>query len=93
MKRTLLKSATFIRAAKKVVRRDQQVAEAIRDTLTQLSEDAFHPTLKTHKLKGNLAGSWACSVEYDLRIVFEFVQHEGVEAILLETIGTHDEVY
>lgn len=57
MKRTLLKSATFIRAAKKVVRRDQQVAEAIRDTLTQLSEDAFHPTLKTHKLKGNLAGS------------------------------------
>lgn len=93
MKRTLLKSATFIRAAKRVVRRDQQVAEAIRDTLTQLAEDAFHPALKTHKLKGNLAGSWACSVEYNLRIVFEFVEHEGVEAILLETIGTHDEVY
>lgn len=93
MKRTLLKSATFIRAAKKVVRRDQQVAEAIRDTLAQLTEDAFHPALKTHKLKGNLAGSWACSVEYNLRIVFEFVEYEGVEAILLETIGTHDEVY
>lgn len=93
MKRVLLKSTTFIRAAKRVVRRDRQIAEAIRDTLAQLSEDAFHPTLKSHKLKGNLAGSWACSVEYDLRIVFEFLEHEGVEAILLETIGTHDEVY
>ena len=69
------------------------MAEAIRDALAQLSADAFHPTLKTHKLKGNLAGSWACSVEYDLRIVFEFVEHEEAEAILLETIGTHDEVY
>jgi len=48
--------------------------------------------LKTHKLKGELAGSWACSAGYDLRIVFEFVQHEGNEAILLQTIGTHDEV-
>jgi mRNA-degrading endonuclease YafQ of YafQ-DinJ toxin-antitoxin module len=32
-------------------------------------------------------------VRYDLRIMFSFVKHEGKEAILLETIGTHDEVY
>ena len=30
---------------------------------------------------------------YDLRIVFEFVQHEGAEAILLQAVGTHDQVY
>lgn len=58
-----------------------------------LSADAFHPSLKTHKLKGNLADSWACSVAYDSRIVFSFVEHEGKEAILLEAIGTHDEIY
>ncbi|WP_417914692.1 type II toxin-antitoxin system YafQ family toxin [Candidatus Electronema sp. JM] len=58
-----------------------------------LSEDAFHPLLRTHKLKGNLEGSWACSVAYDLRIVFSFVDYAGSEAILLEAIGTHDEVY
>jgi hypothetical protein len=28
-----------------------------------------------------------------LRILFEFVQHEGAEAISLQTVGTHDEVY
>jgi hypothetical protein len=25
--------------------------------------------------------------------IFEFVQHEGAEAILLQNVGTHDEVY
>lgn len=93
MKRVLLRSSAFIRAAKRVVKRDPPIAQALQVTLELLAEDAFHPRLKTHKLKGNLADSWACSVAYDLRIVFEFVDHEGAEAILLETIGTHDEVY
>lgn len=56
-------------------------------------EDAFHASLRTHKLKGKLEGSWACSAGYDLRIIFEFVEYEGAETILLETVGTHQEVY
>jgi mRNA-degrading endonuclease YafQ of YafQ-DinJ toxin-antitoxin module len=66
---------------------------AIQTVLELLEEDAFHPQLRTHKLKGRLEGSWACSAGYDLRILFSFVQHEGAEAILLEALGTHDEVY
>ena len=62
-------------------------------TLELLAADAFHPRLKTHKLKGKLVGSWACSAGYDLRMVFQFVKHGRQEAILLEGIGTHDEVY
>lgn len=58
-----------------------------------MAEDVYQPSLQAHKLKGNLAPWWACSAGYDLRIVFAFVQHEGAEAILLQTIGTHDEVY
>jgi len=46
----------------------------------------------THKLKGKLKNSWACSAGYDLRIVFQFVRHQQNEAILLEAAGTHDEV-
>jgi len=76
-----------------MVRKHPQVANEIRNTLELLAEDAFYPRLRTHKLKGKLEGSWACSVGYDLRIVFSFVQYEGDEAILLETIGTHEEVY
>jgi len=32
-------------------------------------------------------------VGYDLRIIFRFVEYEKAEAVLLETIGTHEEVY
>ena len=72
---------------------DPRATEEIRVALELLVEDAFHSQLQTHKLKGNLRGSWACRAGYDLRIVFRFVPHEGREAILLETVGTHDEVY
>jgi mRNA-degrading endonuclease YafQ of YafQ-DinJ toxin-antitoxin module len=67
----------------------------IERTLKQLAEDPFHPTLHSHKLKGELAGAWACTVDYDNRVLFEFVRNpeSGEEEILLLTIGTHDEVY
>jgi len=49
--------------------------------------------LRTHKLKGALSGSWAVSGGYDLRVVFHFARYQGQPAIVLEAIGTHDEVY
>lgn len=93
MKRQLVRSATFIRAAKKAVKKRPQVIEDIRIALELLEEDAIHPKLKTHKLKGKLEGSWACSAGYDLRIIFRFGKYEDREAVFLETIGTHEEVY
>ena len=93
MKRLLLRSNAFIRAARRVVRKNPQFADDIRTALALLAENAFHPLLRTHKLKGKLDGSWACVAGYDLRIVFKFTEYEGSEAILLETIGTHEEVY
>lgn len=93
MRRLLLQSAAFLRAARRLVKKNAEAAPILRATLESLAEDAFHPALKTHKLKGELAGSWACSAGHDLRIVFELVEHEGAEAILLQTVGTHDEVY
>lgn len=93
MKRALLRTTAFVRAAKRAVRRNPALAEDLRAALILLAEDAFHPALRSHKLKGGLAGSWACSAGYDVRILFSFAEHEGGEAILLETIGTHDEVY
>jgi len=93
MKRELLRSSAFVRAARRIVKRNPGSADNLRATLGLLSEDAFHPRLRTHKLKGPLAESWACSAGYDLRVVFTFVESEGEEAILLQTVGTHEEVY
>ena len=93
MRHTLLPSPAFERDLRRWLKRHPDSAAAIEATLEQLSADAAHPSLRTHKLRGTLAGCWACSAGYDLRIVFEYTQHEGQEAILLLALGTHEEVY
>jgi mRNA-degrading endonuclease YafQ of YafQ-DinJ toxin-antitoxin module len=93
VKRVLLRSGAFVRTARKAIRKNPTDIAELQAALELLEADAFHPHLRTHKLHGDLKDSWACSAGYDLRIVFGFVQHEGVEAILLEAVGTHDEVY
>ena len=93
MRRTLLRSPAFARDLRKWLKSHPDAAASIEASLEQLSADAAHPSLRTHKLRGPLAGSWACSAGYDLRVVFEYVQHEGAEAILLLALGTHDQVY
>jgi mRNA-degrading endonuclease YafQ of YafQ-DinJ toxin-antitoxin module len=93
MKRPLLRSSSFVRAARRAVKKNPQLAFDLRHVLEMLMEDAFHPSLRTHKLKGSLDGTWACSAGYDVRILFRFVPFEGSEAILLLTVGGHEEVY
>ncbi len=93
VKRQLLRSSACIRAAKRLLEKQPNSESAFYQALTLLAEDAFHPRLRTHKLKGKLKGSWACSAGYNLRIVFDIVDHNSSEAILLLTVGTHEEVY
>ena len=93
--RTLIWGKTFIKALKQTVKRHPSLNTDIEETLRLLAENPFAPQLETHKLKGKLAGSWACKVGYDMRIVFDFVKSESQKEddILLLEIGTHDEVY
>lgn len=89
----LLFSTTFERKIKRLLKKDAGLKADVGKVLKLLETDVFHPALKTHKLKGKLEGRWACTIAYDLRIVFKIVQFENAEAILLLTVGTHDEVY
>ncbi|MGV0025545.1 type II toxin-antitoxin system RelE/ParE family toxin [Phormidesmis priestleyi] len=89
-------SSKSLRAFKRMMRQNPQLRPMIEETLEQLAEDPFHPTLKTHKLSGEFAEIWACSIDYRYRILFEFVANpeEGEEdAILLLNLGDHDAVY
>ncbi len=65
------------------------------DALRLLMVDVTDPVLKVHKLHGQLEGLYACSVEYDLRIVFDIAQNPETneKEILLVDIGTHEDVY
>jgi len=93
LRRLLLRSPAFARDLKGWLKSRPMMAPSIEEALDQLSADASHPSLRTHKLRGSLAGCWACSAGRDLRVVFEYVEHEDAEAILLLALGTHDQVY
>ena len=91
----LVWSAKFTRAAKRAVRKNPSLMDDLSAALELLESDHTHPGLRTHKLKGELDGCWACSAGYDLRLVFEFrrqSQSRELEIHLLN-VGTHDEVY
>jgi addiction module RelE/StbE family toxin len=93
VRRKLLRSPSFARDLRRWLKAHPSTAGAVEASLEQLSADAAQPSLRTHKLRGPLAGCWACSAGYDLRVVFEYTQHHGTEAILLLALGTHDQVY
>lgn len=83
-----------LRAFKRLIRKNPQLRPLIAKTLQKLAEDAFYPSLKTHKLMGELSDIWSCSVDYNYRILFQFIDNlDNSSSILLLNIGTHDEVY
>ena len=93
MKHCLIPAPAFVRASRRFLKKHPASANDLEALLQCLEADPFAPALRTHKLKGALAGSWAASGGYDLRVVFRLAKHQGQPAIVLEAIGTHDEVY
>lgn len=51
-----------------------------------LKENAFHPSLRLHKLHGKLADYWSVSVDRTYRIIFG-AKEDGV--ILFISVGKH----
>lgn len=88
-------SPAFTRQLKRLIRQNPQIRSLVEQTLQQLTEDPFHLSLRTHKLKGELSGKWYCFIDYNNRIVFLFTKNQdsGEEEILLLAIGSHDVVY
>ena len=66
----LVISSSFKRAFKKTIKNKPDLKPKIEPKLRLLATAPYHPNLRTHKLKGKLSGAYACSVEYDCRIIF-----------------------
>ena len=49
-------------------------------------KNPFHPSLKTHKLKGKLKDIWSFSIDNKYRIIFIF---DNSDVIFLD-VGTHE---
>lgn len=89
----ILQSKKFKRKIAKLISSNSQLQEKLFDVYQMMAADLNNPKLKTHKLKGELEEYWACSLTYNIRIIFTFTTHEGEKIIELLTVGGHDEVY
>jgi mRNA interferase YafQ len=91
----LVTESKFKRNFKRLIKKNPPLQDRILGILKILADDPFTPSLKSHKLTGQLDGLWACSVAYDCRIIFMFKEdlETKEELIVLVDIGSHDEVY
>lgn len=83
-------SSSFKRAFKKRVAGNANAEARFWERVEEFKNDPFDPKLRTHKLSGKLKDLWGFSIEYDLRVVFYFVDTQ--RAVFVD-IGTHTEVY
>ena len=81
----------FIKKTAKLIKKNPSLKERIYKTLHILENNPYHPSLRLHKLKGNLKDYYSVSISMNYRIVLDFVITE--KEILLLDIGPHDEVY
>jgi len=89
MKRKIEYSPGYLRQAKKTARKYPHLRKSYTELLDKLSNNPFDPALHTHPLKGAMEGKYACSLTYELRVVFKLYDN----IVRLLGIGSHDEIY
>ena len=82
---------SYIKRAKKFLRKHPEIHTQYRKTLELLELNPRHPSLRLHDLGGRLKGLSSVSINISYRIVLELVIKD--EEIILINIGSHDQVY
>ena len=80
----------FKKIFKKWVKKHPNLVIEFKEAIYLFVDNPFYHKLRTHKLSGNLKHLWSFSINYEHRILFEFI---GDDTVVFHTIGTHDEVY
>lgn len=74
---------------KKIKQKQPQLFKKIQKQLKLFQENPKHPSLRTHKLKGNLSNTWSITIEGNTRMIYSLEKND----VLFFLIGSHDEVY
>ena len=80
---------SFLRQANKLFKKNPDTKDRFKNVIKKMLIDPHDPSLKTHKLKGDLKAFWSCSITYEIRLRFKIAD----DTIELIDMGTHDEVY
>ncbi|QQG43331.1 MAG: type II toxin-antitoxin system mRNA interferase toxin, RelE/StbE family [Candidatus Daviesbacteria bacterium] len=83
-------SSEVISELAKLKRKDKKLSKKIEKQLALFQENPKHPSLRTHKLTGNLTNRWSISLSKGLRMVYLLLDKDIAYFV---DLGTHDEVY
>lgn len=71
-------------------KKDKKLVVKIEKQIKLFESNPKHPSLRTHKLTGNLTNRWSISISRGLRMVYVIIANDIAYFI---DLGTHDEVY
>lgn len=77
---------------KKLKLKHPQILAKVLKQLSLFKKNSSHPSLKNHKLTGNLKDTWSIYIEKNLRAIYRLSESTSTKAIFFD-IGTHDQVY
>ena len=76
---------------KKFLKKHPDMFKRYEKAIAILEVDPFHPSLRLHKLKGNLNEYFSVSINMEYSVVIDFLVVDN-EIIPID-IGSHDDVY
>jgi mRNA-degrading endonuclease YafQ of YafQ-DinJ toxin-antitoxin module len=85
------KDDVFIKKSKKFFKKHPDLIDRFKSIVLQLEKDYKSPSLKLHKLKGELKEFHSISLTYQYRVII-LLKIEDNKIVLVD-LGTHDEVY
>jgi addiction module RelE/StbE family toxin len=81
----------YEKKAKKFFKKHQNLKEKYKKTIKILQINPQHPSLRLHKLNGNLSKYHSVSIDMNYRIIIDFIIID--KQIFLIDIGSHSKVY
>ena len=81
-------SYSFLKKYKKFKLKNKNLAEEIKEKIEEFKYEKNHKKLKVHKLKKPFKNLHAFSVNYKIRIIFEYSDKKTM--VILLTLGNHD---
>lgn len=87
----IIRTDEYFKKLKKFIKKHPDVLEKYIKTIKLLEINPYYPSLRLHRLQGQLREYQSVSITMKYRIVIDFIIKD--KEIILMDIGTHDEVY
>lgn len=81
-------SPTFIKKLKLIKQRNQTLSQKIKKQLESFQASPKHPSLRLHKLSGNLHQVWSISVTKSFRLIYQ-----DNHSYYFFDLGEHSDIY